>query len=550
VGVAGTHAVTNQPPPLVDRDVLADDPALTEAVERYAADGSSSRLHELGVLAGSKPVRRLAVEADANPPVLKTHDRYGNRIDEVSFHPAWHQLMGSAVEFGLHAAPWADDEPAAHTARAAGFLIWSQVESGHMCPISMTYAAIPALRADSGMSAVWEPRLSSRKYDPGLRVPADKRGCLAGMAMTEKQGGSDVRANTTRAERIADAGWYALTGHKWFCSAPMNDLFLVLAQAAGGLTCFAVPRVLDDGTRNPFFLQRLKDKLGNRANASAEVEFDHTLGVCLGDEGRGVATIIEMVAATRLDCILGSTALMRRAVAEASWHAAHRSAFGVLLADAPLMQAVLADLAVEAEAATAVSMRLAASIDADADPQERALRRIALPVAKYWVCKRTPSVVAEALECLGGNGYVEESGMPRLYREAPLNSIWEGAGNIQALDLLRVLAREPDAVVAWHTEVEAVRGADGNLDTTLEETERLLREVAVNPTGSAPLARRLASRMAVLLQGSLLVQFAPAAVADAFCATRLRGVEGSFGALPGGIDLAAVLARATPEPSS
>jgi putative acyl-CoA dehydrogenase len=550
VGVAGTHAVTNQPPPLVDRDVLADDPALTEAVERYAADGSPFRLHELGVLAGSKPVRRLAVEADANPPVLRTHDRYGNRIDEVSFHPAWHQLMASAVEFGLHAAPWADDQPAAHTARAAGFLIWSQVESGHMCPISMTYAVIPALRADSGMSAVWEPRLSSRKYDPGLRVPADKRGCLAGMAMTEKQGGSDVRANTTRAERIADAGWYALTGHKWFCSAPMNDLFLVLAQAAGGLTCFAVPRVLDDGTRNPFFLQRLKDKLGNRANASAEVEFDHTLGVRLGDEGRGVATIIEMVAATRLDCILGSTALMRRAVAEAGWHAAHRSAFGVLLADAPLMQAVLADLAVEAEAATAVSMRLAASIDADADPQERALRRIALPVAKYWVCKRTPSVVAEALECLGGNGYVEESGMPRLYREAPLNSIWEGAGNIQALDLLRVLAREPDAVVAWHTEVEAVRGADGNLDTTLEETERLLREVAVDPAGSVHLARRLASRMAVLLQGSLLVQFAPAAVADAFCATRLRGVEGSFGALPGGIDLAAVLARATPEPSS
>ncbi len=547
MGVAGTHAVTNQPPPLVGRDLLADDPALTEAVERHGADGCLPRLHELGVLAGSEAARRLAVDADSNPPVLRTHDRYGNRIDEVTFHPAWHRLMTSAVEFGLHAAPWADDQPVAHTARAAGFLIWSQVESGHMCPISMTYAAVPALRADPGVSAVWEPRLASREYDPGLRSPGGKRGCLAGMAMTEKQGGSDVRANTTRAERATDAGWYALTGHKWFCSAPMNDLFLVLAQAPGGLTCFAVPRVLDDGTRNPFHLQRLKDKLGNRANASAEVEFDQTLGVRLGDEGRGVATIIDMVAATRLDCVLGSTALMRRAVAEASWHAAHRSAFGNLLADAPVMQAVLADLAVETEAAMALSIRLAGSIDADADPQERALRRIGLPIAKFWVCKRAPSVVGEALECLGGNGYVEESGMPRLYREAPLNSIWEGAGNIQALDLMRVLAREPDAVVAWHAEVETVKGADRYLDADLDETDRVLREVAADPSTGGYLARRLASRMTLLLQGSLLVRFAPAAVADLFCTTRFGKMEGAFGALPAGADLLAVLARATPE---
>jgi putative acyl-CoA dehydrogenase len=547
--VAGTHAVTNQPPPLVGRDLLADDPALAEATERVGAGGSLRSLHELGTLAGSAEVRRLAVEADTNPPVLQTHDRYGNRIDEVIFHPAWHQLMTTAVEAGLHAAPWSSRQPAAHATRAAGFLIWSQVESAHLCPISMTYAAVPALRTDPALSAVWEPRLTSAEYDPGMRAARDKRGCLAGMAMTEKQGGSDVRANTTRAEPTADVGWYALTGHKWFCSAPMNDLFLVLAQAPGGLTCFAVPRVLDDGVRNPFHLQRLKDKLGNRANASAEVEFAETLGMRLGAEGRGVSTIIEMVAATRLDCILGSAALMRRAVAEASWHAAHRSAFGGLLSDTPLMQAVLADLAIEAEAATAVSMRLAASVDAAADPQERALRRIGLPVAKYWVCKRAGSVVAEALECLGGNGYVEDSGIPRLYREAPLNSIWEGASNIQALDVLRVLAREPDAVSAWHAEVEAAKGADRNLDAALEETARLLQEVAADPVSGAHQARRLATWMALLLQASLLVRFAPAAVSDLFCAARLRGPESTFGVLPSGLDITSVLARATPDPS-
>jgi putative acyl-CoA dehydrogenase len=547
--VAGPHTVTNQPPPLIDRDLLADDPALVEAIERHGAHAALPRLRELGTRAGSEPVQRLAVEANVNAPVLRTHDRYGNRIDEVSFHPAWHELMTTAVESGLHAAPWTSPEPAPHAVRAAGFLLWSQAESAHMCPISMTYAAVPALRSDSDLAAAWEPRLTSPTYDPGLRAPGGKAGCLAGMAMTEKQGGSDVRANTTTAEPTSENAFYALTGHKWFCSAPMNDLFLVLAQARDGLTCFAVPRVLDDGTRNPFHLQRLKDKLGNRANASAEVEFDQTLGLRLGDEGRGVATIIEMVAATRLDCILGSTALMRRAVSEAAWHAAHRSAFGGLLADAPLMRAVLADMAVEAEAATVLSMRLAASVDSAADPHERALRRIGLPVAKYWVCKRAPALVAEALECLGGNGYVEESGLPRLYREAPLNSIWEGAGNIQALDLIRVLAREPEAVVAWHAEVETVKGSNAHLDAALEEANRLLREVATDPTGGAAMARRLATQMALLLQGSLLVRFAPTAVADLFCATRFGRMEGSFGALPSGLAVAAVQIRATPEPS-
>jgi putative acyl-CoA dehydrogenase len=545
---AVTHAVSNQPPPLVDRDVFADDHALVEAVRRHGANDALPRLHDLGMLAGSPEAQGLAVEADTHSPVLRTHDRYGNRIDEVTFHPSWHGLMTTAVAFGLHAAPWSSTEAAAHVTRAAGFMVWSQVEAAHLCPVSMTYAAVPALRTDAGTAAAWEPQLTSPEYDPGIRPPAEKRGCLAGMAMTEKQGGSDVRANTTVAEPTGDGGWYTLTGHKWFCSAPMNDVFLVLAQAPGGLTCFVVPRMLDDGTRNAFRIQRLKDKLGNRANASAEVEFDGTLGVRLGEEGRGVATIIEMVAATRLDCVLGSAALMRRAVSEATWHAAHRSAFGALLAEAPLMQAVLADLAVESEAATATAMRLAASVDGADDPQERALRRVALPVAKYWVCKRTPALVAEALECLGGNGYVEESGMPRLYREAPLNSIWEGAGNIQALDLMRVLAREPDAVAAWQAEVEAAKGADRRLDACLHDTEAALRDVARDPAGSTHLARRLATRMALLLQGSLLARFAPAAVADLFCATRLDRPEGTFGALPAGFDVEAVIARATPEP--
>jgi putative acyl-CoA dehydrogenase len=546
--VGTTHSVTNQPPPLVRRDLLADDPALLEAIRRHGREASLSRLHTLGRLAGSEQAREWARTADANPPALRTHDRYGVRIDEVEFHPSWHELMRTAVGHGLHAAPWVSDRPAAHVTRAAGFLIWGQVEASHMCPISMTYAAVPALRVDPGVASLWEPRLTSASYDPDLRAPADKYGCLAGMAMTEKQGGSDVRANTTSAVPVGSDGWYLLTGHKWFCSAPMNDLFLVLAQAPGGLTCFAVPRVLDDGTRNPFYLQRLKDKLGNRANASSEVEFDETFGWRLGEEGRGVATIIEMVAATRLDCVLGSTALLRRAVAEATWHASYRSAFGGLLSDAPLMLAVLADLALESEAATALSIRLAASVDADTDPTEQAFRRIGLPLAKYWVCKRTPPAVSEALECLGGNGYVEDSGMPRLYREAPLNSIWEGAGNIQALDLLRVLTKEPESVTAWRTEVEAAKGSDQRLDDALAETDALLSEVVADAAGSAHLMRRLAGRMCVLVQASLLVRFAPAAVADAFCATRLGGMEGAYGALPGGLDVKAIVDRATPGP--
>jgi putative acyl-CoA dehydrogenase len=404
----------------------------------------------------------------------------------------------------------------------------------------MTYAAVPALRTDPALAAAFEPGLTAPSYDPGLRDPSTKTGLLAGMGMTEKQGGSDVRANTTRAVPAGGDGEYLLTGHKWFCSAPMCDVFLVLAQAPGGLTCFVVPRVLPDGTRNTFRLQRLKDKLGNRSNASAEVELDGTWARRLGDEGRGVRTIIEMVSATRLDCVLGSTALMRGAVAQATHHTAHRSAFGGLLADKPLMRNVLADLAVEAEAATALALRLAHAVDSD----ERDLRRLAVAVGKSWVCKRTPAVVGEALECLGGNGYVEESGLPRLYREAPLNSIWEGSGNVNALDVLRALAREPAAVEAFRAEIGLARGADRRLDAA---ADRLAKELVTADESSA---RRVVESMALVLQGSLLVRHSPAYVADAFCASRLAG-DGSgsglaLGTLPAGLDTAAVVERATP----
>jgi putative acyl-CoA dehydrogenase len=546
--MTATHEVINQAPPLVGYDVFTADAALSEAYTRHGSPAQRDRMSVLGQLAGSAEARQWAREADTNLPVLRTHDRYGHRIDEVEFHPSWHRLMDTAVTHGLHAAAWARPGPHAHATRAAGFLVWSQVEAAHMCPISMTYAAVPALRVDPAISAGWEPRLTG-PYDPGLRPPAAKTGVLAGMAMTEKQGGSDVRANSTRAEP-AGAGWYELTGHKWFCSAPMNDVFLVLAQAPDGLSCFVVPRILDDGTRNTFRIQRLKDKLGNRANASAEIEFDGTHGQLLGEEGRGVPTIIEMVAATRLDCILGSTAQMRRAVAEAAWHAAHRTAFGTKLDDAPLMQAVLADLAIETEAATTLAMRLASCVDNADDPHEQALRRIGLPLGKFWVCKRTPHVVAESLECLGGNGYVEESDLPRLYREAPLNSIWEGAGNVQALDLLRVLTREPEAIEAWRTEVDVADDAPpspaASLRAALADVEPMLRAVTADPGTASRQARMLAGRMVVLLQAALLVRFAPPAVADAFCATRLDAAHGVFGMVPPDVDTRIILDRSTP----
>ncbi len=537
-----THAVFNQPPPLVDVDLLAADDPLAEAVRRHGGQASLAGLGELGRRAGSAEVARLAADANDFPPRLRSHDRYGNRVDEVEFHPAWHELLTVAVSAGLAGSPWREDAgPAAHLVRAAGLYLWTQAEAGHACPVSMTYAAVPALRVDPALAAEWVPKLSAPVYQPGLRPVADKAGALAGMAMTEKQGGSDVRAGTTSARRLDAEGEYLLTGHKWFCSAPMCDVFLVLAQAPDGLTCFLTPRVLPDGRRNPFRLMRLKDKLGNRSNASAEVELDGTWARRLGEEGRGVATILEMVALTRLDCALSSAALMRAAVSQAVHHARHRQAFGRALIDAPAMRAVLADLAIEAEAASTLALWLASLFDAGeaAGP----LRRIALPVAKFWVTKRTLGVTGEALECLGGNGYVEESGMPRLYREAPVNSIWEGAGNVQALDVLRALRREPAAVDALLAELGRCHGVDPRLDAAVNELLVELGDLAEPEAG----ARRLAARLALVLQGALLTRHAPSEVADAFCAARLgpSGPGAVYGTLPRGLPLATILDRAT-----
>lgn len=538
-----THTVTNQAPPLVQYDVFGADRALVEAVERHLGpevlEEGRSELAALGRTAGSAQVQEWGVQANEHPPRLRTHDRYGHRVDEVEFHPAWHRLLGKGVSAGLTAA-W--NRPGGHVRRAAAFQVWTQVEAGNGCPLSMTHAAVPALRADPALAAVWEPRLTSVIYDPALRPAGRKPGALFGMGMTEKQGGSDVRANTTAARPLAEDGAYELTGHKWFCSAPMSDAFLVLAQAPGGVTCFLVPRVLEDGTRNVFLIQRLKDKLGNRSNASAEVEFDGTWARRVGDEGAGVRTIIGMVAATRLDCVLGSAGLMRQAVAQAVHHCSHREAFGGKLVDKPLMRNVLADLALESEAATTLALRLAAAYD-DGGEQERALLRIAVPAAKYWVTKRCAPVAVEAAECLGGNGYVEESGMPRLVRESPLNSIWEGAGNVQALDVLRALRREPQALDAYLREVGQARGADHRLDGAIKN---LLTELA-DLEGVEGRARRLVERLALVLQGSLLVRYAPPEVADAFCAARLGGDGGAvFGTLPHTLDLASVVERARP----
>ncbi|MFC8915280.1 acyl-CoA dehydrogenase family protein [Streptomyces sp. NPDC057116] len=536
-----THTVTNQPPPLVGYDVFTADRALNEAVERHLPlellDEARQELSKLGTTAGSAQAQEWGFLANENPPKLRTHDRYGHRIDHVDFHPAWHRLLGHAVTNGLTNA-WG--RPGGHVRRAAGFLVWTQTEAGHGCPLSMTHAAVPALRTDPALAALWEPKLTSQIYEgEELRPPADKSGVLFGMGMTEKQGGSDVRANTTSATPLEADGEYVLTGHKWFCSAPMSDAFLVLAQAPGGLTCFLVPRVLEDGDRNVFRIQRLKDKLGNRSNASSEVEFDETWARRVGEEGRGVRTIIEMVAATRLDCVVGSAALMRQAVAQAVHHAAYRGAFGGVLIEKPLMRNVLADMALESEAATALAMRLAAAYDTDSEA-ERAFLRLAVPAAKYWVTKRCTPVTAEALECLGGNGYVEESGMPRLLRESPLNSIWEGSGNVQALDVLRALQREPLALNAFLEEVGRARGADHRLDAAIKD---LLAELA-DLDGIEARARRLVERMALVLQGSLLVRWAPPAVADAFCASRLGGDWGTaFGTLPHTLDLAGIVER-------
>jgi putative acyl-CoA dehydrogenase len=525
----------NQPPPLAGYDLYGENRPLVEAVAREGGGWADAELRALGALLGGEPLEwgRLANE---HPPKLRTHDRFGERIDEVEFHPAWHELLRLGVEHGLHASPWREPRPGAHVARAAAFATLAQVEAGVGCPLSMTFASVPALRADPDLADEWLPLLTSTAYEPGLRPATDKAGATCGMAMTERQGGSDVRANEMRAQPLGD-GEASLRGEKWFCSAPMSDAFLVLAQAPAGLTCYLVPRVLPDGTRNAFRIQRLKDKLGNRSNASAEIELADAWARRVGEEGRGIATIMEMVVHTRLDCVLGSIGLMRRAVAEATHHAAHRSAFGRRLIEQPLMTNVLADLCIDSEAATVLALRLARAYDEDAV----AFRRLGTAAAKYWVCKATPPLVAEALECIGGNGYVEESVLPRLFRESPLNSIWEGAGNVQALDVMRAVERQPESLEAVFAEIDAAAGADARLDAAVAALRVELAEAADGAN-----ARRVVERLALCLAGALLLR-AESPLADAFCATRLAGEGGrAYGTLPRGVDAASVVERHLP----
>jgi putative acyl-CoA dehydrogenase len=540
--------VLNQPPPLENFNTFESNTPLVEATEREGAGWARERLVALGAEGGDPHVRELGRLANENPPVLKTHDRFGHRIDEVEFHPSWHELMKRSVAHGLHALPWREPGPGAHVARGAMTLTMAGVESGSGCPISMTYAAVPALRKQPEIAAEWEPRLLSLEYDGELKPVDQKPGAIFGMAMTERQGGSDVRANITQAEPLNGGGGgaeYRITGHKWFCSAPMSDGFLVLAQTQSGLSCFLMPRFTPDGERNAFRINRLKDKLGNKSNASSEVEFHGAWAQMVGEEGRGVPTIIEMVNHTRLDCVLASAGLMRAALEQAIHHAAHRSAFGKLLVDQPLMQNVLADLAIDSEAATVTAMRLARAYDDSIAGDETAnlFKRLATAVSKYWICKSATWQVGEALECLGGNGYVEESGMPRLYREVPLLSIWEGSGNVNALDVLRALARQPESLQAFMDEVGSAVGADPRLDAHVAAIKRELADFSDIEFR----ARRVVEMMALGLQGSLLVRHSPPAVADAFCATRLAGDRGySYGTLPPGVDAAAIVERHRP----
>ncbi len=538
-----THEVLNQATPLVDYNA-ADHPVLREALSRAgASEEAFAELDHVGRLAGSAHAQELGDLAEANPPVLHTHDRYGHRIDEVAYHPAYHELMRTMVGLGLHGTPWTETRSNAHLLRAAKFSVWQVVDAGHGCPTSMTYAAVPALRVDPEMAATYEPLLATGEYDPVLRVPTDKPGLIAGMSMTEKQGGSDVRANTTRALAQPD-GSYRLVGHKWFTSAPMSDIFLTLAQTDGGLTCFVLPRVLPDGTRNGIRLQRLKGKLGNRSNASSELEYEDAVGWRLGGEGRGVATIIEMVNGTRLDCTLGTAALMRHGVHLAAHHVSHRAAFGKTLIDQPLMRNVVADLAVESEASTTVALWLAGLTDAAQAGDERAalLRRIGLAVSKYYVCKRGPVHTAEALECLGGNGYVEDSRMPRLYRESPLLSVWEGTGNVAALDTLRAIAKTPDSLTVLFEELAAASGANATYDAFLARAKDHFAD-----RGTLEFrARNVVGDLALALQASLLLRFGHPAVSDAFVATRLGRDWGTvFGTLPTGTDTTAIIERST-----
>ena len=542
-----THEVMNQPEPLVDYDLFAGNAALRDALRLNAPQLDTGALAALGRRWGTAEMQRHARLANVNPPQLHTHDRFGRRLDEVEFHPSYHVLMAAAVEAGLHGTPWAGSSASPHVLRAAGFMLFTELEPSVLCPVSMTYAATPALRSNAAVYDDWGPRLTSRVYDPVLKPWNQKAGVTMGMGMTEKQGGSDVRANTTHAEPDGPDGWgqrYRVTGHKWFFSAPMCDAFLVLAQTTSGLSCLFLPRVLPDGSRNAIRIQRLKDKLGNKANASSEVEFHGASAWLVGEEGRGVPRILEMGTMTRLDCALGTSGLMRQALSLALNHTTQRMAFGRRLAEQPLMRNVLADLALESEASTALSVRLARAFDRRADAHEAAMARLLTPVAKFWICKRGSHFAQEAMECLGGNGYVEEGGegvMARVYREMPLNSIWEGAGNIMALDLLRAL-RKADAGAALAHELAPARGAHPALDRLVAALPARVEEMATEIE-----ARRLAQDVALAVQASLLCQGAPAAAFSAFCDSRIAGNWGqSFGTLGAGTDFDTILARAMP----
>jgi putative acyl-CoA dehydrogenase len=544
--MSATHVVENQPPPFIDHQLFLLDRPLQEGLTREGGAWGRAAVSDLGARVGSAAYQDLIRKANAWLPQLRTHDRFGNRIDEVEFADAWHELMAVAKAAALHSLPWSEPKAGAHVVRAALHYIFGQGEQGPSCPIAMTFAAVPALRQQPEIANEWVPRLLDTRYDRRFLPAPQKTSALMGMAMTEKQGGSDVRANTTRATPLGaggPSGEYELTGHKWFCSAPMCDAFLTLAHTEKGLTCFFVPRFLPDGSRNRFFIQRLKDKLGNKTNASSEIEYDRTLARMVGPEGRGVATILDMVHHTRLECIIGSTAYMRAAFTQALHHVQHRRAFQRRLIDQPLMRAVIADLAVECEAAVALMLRVARAFDqAKGDAQAASFARIATPVAKYWICKRVAQVVLEALECLGGNGYVEEGPMARLYRDAPLNGIWEGSGNVICLDVLRALEREPGARDGMMAELLAARGADRHYDALVASLAAELDRKAIAEAG----ARHLVERMALALEASLLLRHAPAPVADFFCATRLERLGGhAYGALPPGVPVDAVIERAS-----
>ncbi len=540
--------VLNQPTALENYNLFAGDAPLREALQREGGGWIEEQAHEFGALLGRAETLRLGELANRHTPELHTHDRFGHRIDEVEFHPAWHELMRLGISHGTHSIPWTSDRAGAHAGRAALTMLRHQVDEGHGCPITMTFAVIPSLRLQPEIAAEWEPRVLSNEYDPRFIPAREKRGVLLGMAMTERQGGSDVRANTTRARAIGARGpgqAYELTGHKWFCSAPMCDGFLVLAQAEGGLSCFLLPRWKPDGTRNAFHLQRLKDKLGNKSNASSEVEFHGAWAQMIGAEGRGVANIMEMVRHTRLDCALGSAATMRRAVAEALHYTAQRYAFGERLLSQPLMQNVLADLCLESEAATALALRLARSFDeAPHNEMQQRFSRIATAIGKFIVTKRAIAVVAEAMECLGGGGYVEESPLPRLYRDIPVNSIWEGSGNVQCLDVLRAMRKEPECVEALFDELRSARGLDDRYDALLARIERELADSAQLEAR----ARRVLEDLGLALQAVILLRHGQPAVTEAFCASRLSGNQHrALGTLPAETDFEALIQRALPQ---